>query len=156
MLSEAQPTPNVPYFGDAFRLMETSMLKAFVVATCLAAGAGAAAFAEPVSSVPLVQNMVSSDKIVLNRLAANRLAANKLAANRLASNRLASNRLASNRLASNRLAANRLAANSLATNGLPLEAMSLSPIDAGDVTPLVSIVAVTFVDGTRLEMPATD
>jgi hypothetical protein len=34
--------------------------------------------------------------------------------------------------------------------------MSLSPIDAGDVTPLVSIVAVTFVDGTRLEMPATD
>jgi hypothetical protein len=120
--------------------METSMLKVFAFATCLALGTVSAVIAKPVSIVPPVQDEVSQSGLVLNRLAANRLATNRLATNRLATNRLAQNRLAQNRLAQ---------------NGLPLAGISLAPSSAGDVTPLVTVVAVTLADGTRLEVPAS-
>jgi hypothetical protein len=129
---------------DAYRLMEIAMFKTLIVATWLAGGAGVVAFAGPVSGEAPNQDTAVQTSVTLNRLASNRLASNRLASNRLASNRLASNRLASNRLASNRLAA----------NGLSLDAMAFASTSPGDVTPLVTIVAVTLSDGTRMELSA--
>lgn len=110
------------------------MIKTFVVATCLALGAGTDSIAGSVPFDPHFENAITPDGTVQNRLAANRLATNRLATNRLATNRLATNRLA--------------------TNGLPLAGLSLTPTGAGDVTPLVAVVAVTLADGTRIEVPA--
>jgi len=135
------------------------MFKALIVAACLAVGTGTAAFALPVTAEEpqieaAVQTSVATNRLATNRLATNRLATNRLATNRLATNRLATNRLATNRLATNRLATNRLATNRLATNGLSLNELSSAPTDSRDETPVLTIVAVTLADGTRMELSA--
>lgn len=113
------------------------MHKALLIAGSLGVGLVTAAFAEPVS-VSMPKGEVASDASV--------------ALNRLASNRLAQNRLAQNRLAINRLAINRLATNSVIDNAALPGDMTFAARGPGDVTPVLTIVAVSLADGSQLDL----
>ncbi len=123
------------------------MHKALLIAGSLGVGLVTAAFAEPVS-VSMPKGEVASDASV----ALNRLATNKLAANKLAANKLAANKLAANKLASNRLAINRLATNSVIDNAALPGDMTFAATGPGDVTPVLTIVAVSLADGSQLDL----
>lgn len=108
------------------------MHKALLIAGSLGVGLVTAAFAEPVS-VSMPKGEVASDaSVALNRLATNKLAANKLA--------------------SNRLAINRLATNSVIDNAALPGDMTFAARGPGDVTPVLTIVAVTLADGSQLDL----
>ena len=108
------------------------MHKALLIAGSLGVGLVTAAFAEPVS-VSMPKGEVASDaSVALNRLATNKLAANKLA--------------------SNRLAINRLATNSVIDNAALPGDMTFAATGPGDVTPVLTIVAVSLADGSQLDL----
>lgn len=108
------------------------MHKALLIAGSLGVGLVTAAFAEPVS-VSMPKGEVASDaSVALNRLATNKLAANKLA--------------------SNRLAINRLATNSVIDNAALPGDMTFAARGPGDVTPVLTIVAVSLADGSQLDL----